>query len=282
YRNAIISSVHPDAMAGLIRAVLFRSGIGTQDTEKASLNDLYGQFSKLSSQGSAELDSLLARKSALEREAAQLFEDTRNAHNDTLGRFNAEITTLLAEQKKALDEVGTLGAKEFASTNQAYKEQMHMRAPVDYWNKQATSYLWIAIALGVLFIISCLTAGYGATIVLNWLLQPSLVHVQGSFEDIPLWKYGVCLIFLGLGIWILRTLLRSCLSYLHLYTDAGQRVVMVQTFLALIQDKADIQPQDREIILRALFRPAKIGLLGKDGEMITVLDAVAKRFGQEK
>jgi len=281
-RNVILNIAHPEAMAGFIRGVLFKSGISTQDAEKAALNDLYSQFSKVSTQASSELDSLIARKAALEREITQMFEGVVKKTDDELGKFNTNSTSLLEASKKVHDEIATNATKEFAATNQTFKEQMRMRASVEYWGKQAIAYLWIAIGTGITFVIACGVAAYNAEDLLNWLLKPSQPPVIASFEGIPLWKYGITLIFLGLSIWILRTLLRACLSYLHLYTDAGQRVVMVQTFLALIQDKADIQPQDREIILRSLFRPAKIGLLGKDGEMITVLDAFAKRFGQDK
>jgi hypothetical protein len=53
---------------------------------------------------------------------------------------------------------------------------------------------------------------------------------------------------------IVRILVRLLLSNIHLLTDAGERVTMVQTYLALLK-RGKLKDDERMFILQTLFRP---------------------------
>jgi Family of unknown function (DUF6161) len=55
------------------------------------------------------------------------------------------------------------------------------------------------------------------------------------------------------------------LSHLHLSTDAAERVVMVKTYLSLLEGDHLSGDEDRQLILQALFRPASDGIVKDEG-----------------
>lgn len=82
--------------------------------------------------------------------------------------------------------------------------------------------------------------------------------------DLPLGRIGVSLLVITLGLWLIRTFARMFLSNWHLAADASERVVMVQTYLALLQEGSGLDTSDRELIITALFRKASTGIVRDD------------------
>ena len=60
-------------------------------------------------------------------------------------------------------------------------------------------------------------------------------------------------------------IVRMFLSNLHLASDADERVVMVKTYLSLIEGDQLSSNEDRQLILKALFRPTTDGLVKDEG-----------------
>ncbi len=79
------------------------------------------------------------------------------------------------------------------------------------------------------------------------------------------WKVSVLVLVGVLGIWAVRLVVRMWLSNAHLSTDAEERVTMVQTYLALIEDGKMTKDEDRALVLTPLFRPAADGLVKDEG-----------------
>ena len=52
----------------------------------------------------------------------------------------------------------------------------------------------------------------------------------------------------------MRLLSRIFLTNLSLHADCAERVAMIETFLALMQDEKKVKEDDRVLILQALFR----------------------------
>jgi hypothetical protein len=67
------------------------------------------------------------------------------------------------------------------------------------------------------------------------------------------------------------------LSHLHLATDAGERVVMVKTYLSLIEGQGIASDGHRQLILQALFRPAADGIVKDEGIPPTVLELLTRK-----
>lgn len=68
------------------------------------------------------------------------------------------------------------------------------------------------------------------------------------------------------AFWVGRILLRVYLSAHHLATDAEERRTMIMTFLALAKSKSveEVEEEDRQVILTALFRPGSDGIVKDD------------------
>jgi hypothetical protein len=103
-------------------------------------------------------------------------------------------------------------------------------------------------------------------------------HVDVILLVLPLLIPAFC------GTWILRILGRLLTSYLRLSEDARERKTMVETFLALSKEGADgkalLQPEDRHLILKALFRPGDGGN-ADDSPPVSALEQIAKLAGQK-
>ena len=75
----------------------------------------------------------------------------------------------------------------------------------------------------------------------------------------------------------MRLVSRVFLSNLALQTDSSERVVMIQTFLALMEDEEKVKEEDRMLILPAIFRPSPT-LHGSDDAAPPHWSAVYQKF----
>ena len=93
-----------------------------------------------------------------------------------------------------------------------------------------------------------------------WLYDPEL-----EIGKLVLWKAGV--IFLGtfLFIWAMRILVKLLLSNSHLSADADERIAMIQTYLALLEEGKLDETDGRRALLAAIFRPTTTGVIKDEG-----------------
>ena len=203
------------------------------------------RIEKIREEQSTEFKRLLKRGFRLSIRALRM---RRDAWTNAQGVWTADATDAVAEIR---------------ATDQAFKEQMRLQAPVEYWRgKEAEHskaeqtarrllYLFFPAALALL-----LTAFLGAAaILLNATAVPSTVYVIIS---------GGLLSMAALTFWIGRLLTKIYLSERHLRHDAGERAVMTTTYLALTRERA-AEEADRQIILGALFRQTTDGIVKEDG-----------------
>jgi hypothetical protein len=151
------------------------------------------------------------------------------------------------------------------ATEQAYKELMALKAPVDYWNLKAERH---RVAEGqaagrvrwFFGLATPLMAGMFGFV--GWYLLTQVTGApQPGFYFVA--SAGLATTA-GLMLWIGRLLTKLYLSQHHLRQDAEERAIMTTTYLALTADQAASDP-DRAIILNALFRPTSDGIVKEDG-----------------
>lgn len=78
-------------------------------------------------------------------------------------------------------------------------------------------------------------------------------------------------------LWGVRMLARNQVSHSHLHVEAGKRVTMSETYLALLRDDA-MKQDDRAIMLHALFRPMRTGLVKEDLPPAGLWDALTPKL----
>lgn len=145
-------------------------------------------------------------------------------------------------------------------TRAAYEEQMRLKAPVEYWGDKKTAHdrsakLWLQA--------------------LAWFLTLSLVFLGLGFfgawtilgADKLSGRHFLIVASLGalltLVFWMAKLIVRIYLGERHLATDAEERRVMTQAYLALINEGAATS-DERVVILSALFKSAQDGIVKDD------------------
>jgi len=78
------------------------------------------------------------------------------------------------------------------------------------------------------------------------------------------WDIVLLVIALTMSIWFLRILVRIFLSHMHRQADAHERITLIKTYLALLQEGGEIVPDDRKIIIQTIFRPSTVGIVKED------------------
>jgi len=173
---------------------------------------------------------------------------------------SAEFTEAQAERVKAFDALLTEHKTGMEALRKLYREEMGLKAPVEYWETKCASHTKLAWITGILSFLGIAAAAIG----LGWQMHDLLVTTpKGSPPEY--WRIAA-LVLIGLfTVWGVRLVVRMFLSNLHLMTDAAERVVMVKTYLSLLEGDRLSGAEDRQLILQALFRPASDGIVKDEG-----------------
>lgn len=86
--------------------------------------------------------------------------------------------------------------------------------------------------------------------------------------------YALIIFASSSALWVIRIVVKIALSNLHLSEDANERVVMIYTYLAFIEQGQGLEENDKQVILSSLFRPSNIGII-KDESSISVGDIIS-------
>ena len=108
-----------------------------------------------------------------------------------------------------------------------------------------------------------------------WFLLPQTA-VSGT---IPWRNLGLFVFGSTFCLWFVRLLVKLLLSNIHLRADADERVVMIQTFMALVSHKESregLSKEDIALVLAPIFKPSTTGVIKDDGGPVTLSDFFAK------
>ncbi|WP_433952444.1 DUF6161 domain-containing protein [Brevundimonas diminuta] len=164
----------------------------------------------------------------------------------------------------------------------AYREQMGLAAPVDYWKNKASEHQTaedkarnrVVLFFPAAFISIVLLFGLSA-----WALIEFAARAKGG--TLPSGIYIIASAGLasaaGIQFWVGRLLTKLYLSQHHLRHDAHERATMTETYLALIENEA-ANPEDKQIILNALFRSTPDGIVKEEGGIDPGLAAALGRL----
>jgi hypothetical protein len=244
----------PNALKGALAASYYDSGFTERALdEKQALDELRASWEK----------NFQAFRNDLQRETEQ--------HQ----KLNAEATESLDSQKRDFSELIKKETNAWAALHKTYDEQLSLYKPVQYWTKKAVTHRWLAWAFGIVAIL----VGVGVFGLLYELIQLTVRPTAGT-QDLPNWhpEYWRIAVLVAAGlfsVWVVRIFVRLFLSNVHLLTDARERATMVQTYLALMR-KGGLKEEDRQIILKALFRPTATGVVKDDAMPLTMLEALTK------
>lgn len=175
-------------------------------------------------------------------EQARQFEDAQRARQETF--------TKLTDQH----------ARDMEALRKTFREEIALRAPAEYWESKRNGHRRMAWITGAASFVGILAAAG----LLGWQIHDVLIETPRGSTPEP-WRVVVLALIAVFLVWAIRLIVRMFLSHLHLLTDAGERVVMVQTYLSLLEGDRLASKEDRQLILQALFRPAADGIVKDEG-----------------
>lgn len=219
-----------------------------------------------------KVESLLREKTAaydaLHREYATLAESVRGtaaaqaqAFDEAQKKRDGDFETLVNEHNQAMENL-----------RKTFREEIALRAPAEYWETKRQSHLQMSWITGAL---SFLAIG-GAAGGLVWLIH-DLVSKTPVGAQPETWRIAMAVLVGVFALWGARLIVRMFLSHLHLLTDAAERVVMVKTYLSLLEGDRLASKEDRQLILNALFRPAADGIVKDEGIPPSILEFLTRQ-----
>jgi hypothetical protein len=200
--------------------------------------------------------------------------------NDAHKRLEAGIAAVMADAEKQLASADLQWKKLHA----IYDASLKLEAPRKYWDSKRQAHADLAVRWRKAFA-AC--AGLGSVVIAVAVLTlPQLGRYAKDF-DVLAWVIPAAVLGIPvfLVLWLLRICGRQWSDHLIRMEDARERVVMVETFLAL--SRSDDSPNSiadaghLSIVLGALFR-AGPGLSHDDAPPVGALDLALSRLGGSK
>ncbi|MGZ5198324.1 MAG: DUF6161 domain-containing protein [Telluria sp.] len=258
-----------ESWAGFIEGLAERTKI--TDVPKSALRaasesveELRSKLETLISRRQEELDELHRTYDGL----AQSLVTKDMARADSWDKFvetaEGKHREILADHESRMSDIESL-----------FREKMALRGPVEYWSNREEHHGKYSRGFGIISFSLILLGGIAMTF---W-----TVEVFGSVPQngVPkTWQVASLVVMAVFLTWAIRLLIRLFLSHSHLRTDAAERVVMTQTYLALLEENKLSEEKDRSLILSALFRPASDGMVKEENIPHPMLDAITRLSGK--
>lgn len=239
---------------------LFESGVRCNESEKAAIK---------------------AMKKDWDASFQSLSDKFRDGHEDIRSSLNA-LNANTESAKSAADNLLVDHEERMREIEKDYKKRMSVLAPVGYWNRKKKMHWAGSVFWGV---VAAVTFGFGI-----WELYEVVIttdpaatvremlkaaKIEGSEAQAAYTQALVTAAFrIGflslLVIWPVRIFVRNYISHQHLASDAAERVVSIQTYLALLnepilRDDKDVKAAALEAVLERIFRPGSDGIVRDDG-----------------
>ncbi|MDB5411179.1 MAG: hypothetical protein JWL84_6091 [Rhodospirillales bacterium] len=255
----------------------FRAGAAAEIIRLDLTNDIPSEEASLESYR-AEWDrrffEMLNKHEQQSRDAASLQAEL-SQQKTASARALAEFEETRAETTLRLeaDWVGTIAqaGDDIEAFKKTYNEAISLRAPTHYWRSKRNAHRFVAAAWFGAFLGAAAAGAYGVWFVWHWTVETrSADPTYTAF--LP--SLGAAL----LATWFLRLFSRQVISNLGLSADAGERVAMVQTYLALTEGGLAGE-SDRTLILSSLFRSA--GKSEEDASPSTLADIITKALKEK-
>jgi hypothetical protein len=255
------------AWRGLIEGLIERF-TPTNAPQKGRKQAAEQSFEQLRVKAEALLGEKTATYDALHRDYSALAESIRTAAGEQTAQFNTTQTQRESDFEKLVKE----HKEEMENLRKTFREEIALRAPAVYWEAKRTGHVLMARILGGISFAAIAVAAVGLGLFIHDLLGKT---PQAQAPES--WRLAMLVLVGVFTVWGVRLLVRMFLSHLHLSTDAAERVVMVRTYLSLLEGDRLSGDEDRQLILQALFRPATDGIVKDEGLPPSVFEFLTRQ-----
>lgn len=228
---------------------------------------------------------------------------------ETFSSRNSEITLLKTRTIETLENFSkflenskqehanqcTSHQSKMEEIQRKFRDEMATKTAVQYWSQRGKNYEKWAANWGMASIVYALTAiltlvGYSystslSEATINRVLLAGAPAMAGQQLTVMLLASTFRVFAIGLFMaWPLRILLRNYLSCRHLATDSHERSVIVETYLALLDDpqlheRQNLKEQILPYALQNIFRHTEDGIV-RDDAMPTAADMLSAIKGK--
>lgn len=231
----------------------------------ARISGFAGQVKKPSTRVALEgLEAEMRRQldvigSDLEKTRAELEEFESNRLSKTQATDRRIFSRIKEAMRSHSQMLAEHDAKMLALQN-AFKDEMNLRAPATYWKTRGDNARNVAIIWGVafLFLISAavLLTLFGGEAYLT-AISSFATAAHGSESNFGIvTQFALISIPAGILFWLFRIPARLIRQNVHLMNDARHREMLVKTYLALVYENAEkFEPDERSVLMANLFCP---------------------------
>lgn len=203
-----------------------------------------------------------------------------------------QITKNEIERQKSFNEVSVMEQQaknaitNFENAQNTVLEKLAMQDSFKFWEEQGDSYnkqywIYIALSFAIIVILLICTSNFLnnshlsiASVISCFADNNSTIKAEEIITKKEIWQYGFLILSITLTLWFVRILMKIALSNYHLTVDAKERIVMIRTYLALMQEGKGFEQDDKKVILDNIFRPTNHGII-KDEASITITDILS-------
>lgn len=208
-------------------------------------------------------------------------EDKLTSYEDDFNNLNS-----LHEQTKNVEQ-------EFQNAKEAVLKDIELQKSYKFWesksnryNTQYYLYIGLAIVLSAIMLwqVHLFLTENKLILDFNTTNQEVVIHTNDNnqsqssptakINSIQLWEYIFLFFVTTMVIWLIKILVKITLSNYHLSIDAGERVIMIRTYLALLKEGKGFDQNDNKVILDNIFRPTNFGII-KDETSLTITDIIS-------
>lgn len=168
-----------------------------------------------------------------------------------------------------------------------YEKKLAVKNAVTYWSTKANSHKinsfifgGIAGLLMILTVVMIFKSG-------QYIIGLDFSDKSGNGSKIltetgalQLWVYCFFVVSMTMVLWFIRLIVKVFLSNLHLLSDAKERQVMIQTYLAFEREENTLKDTDRDLILPSIFRVSSNGFIKEDSSPNSAINLISKKITQ--
>lgn len=198
------------------------------------------------------------------------FDELVDANRKTELEWRERTDSMASEFTDQLES----NTQELENLKETYEAHMALSAPMKYWKTKRKSH---SLAMGKVkrWLIG---VSLGTVLLLGVMVYFMLPQTAAS-NEVPWRNLGLFVLGSTFCLWFVRLLVKLLLSNIHLKADADERVVMIQTFMALVSHKESregLSKEDIALVLAPIFKPSTTGVIKDDGGPVTLSDFIAK------
>jgi len=177
---------------------------------------------------------------------------------------------------------------DFKSAKDAVLKNIELKEATSYWVNQTEKYnknYFIYFSINIIIAIFLILSTYFLVNNSGLFIQDLTLNIDDNstkamnsvktlLHSAPFFNYVIFILYTTLVIWIMKIIVKIMLSNYHLAVDANERVIMLNTYLVLLEDGKGFEEDDRKVILDNIFRQTNHGVI-KDETSVTVADIVS-------